>query len=110
MQKELADALLNFYQTILKPEFDALKAKNEEHDQRFSEMLGHFDAIYRRLERVEDELLMMNNRLGRLEDAIKDEKSNRLDLELRVKEIKAQIELLQGRLEMVERHLENTPG
>ena len=38
MDKALADALLDFYQKILKPEFDFIKEKLVEHDQRFTEM------------------------------------------------------------------------
>lgn len=67
MEKVFADAFLDFYQTMLKPEFDALKAKQAEHDERFSEVLGHLDSIYTRLGRLEDEQLMMNNRLERVE-------------------------------------------
>ena len=105
MEKVLADAFLNFYQTMLKPEFDALKEKNAEHDLRFSEMIGHFDSIYNRLGRLEDELLMVNSRLSRIEDSIELGNLRHLDLEKRVKGIKEQINLLQNRLEIVERHL-----
>jgi len=105
MEKVLADALLDFYQKMLKPEFDALKEKNAEHDERFSEVLGHLDSIYGRLGRLEDEYLMMNNRLKRIEDSIVAAGSNHADLEKRVKEMKAQLDLLQNRLDSVERQL-----
>jgi len=108
MDKPIADALLDFYQKILKPELDFIKEKLVEHDQRFSEMLGHFDAIYRRLERLEDELLMVNNRLNRIEEAVNAGSAKHSDLEKRVKDLKAQIDLLQTRLEIVERHLETS--
>jgi hypothetical protein len=35
--------------------FDRMDAKLAEHDERFREVLGHFDEGYRRLERLEDE-------------------------------------------------------
>lgn len=38
MDKDLADALLTFYQQILKPEFDAIKAKQAEHDEWFDKI------------------------------------------------------------------------
>ena len=55
MEKVLADALLDFYQKMLKPDLDAIKEKQSEHDERFSEVLGHLDSIYGRLGRLEDE-------------------------------------------------------
>ena len=39
MEKALADALADFYQKILKPEFDAIKGQLAEHDRRFDEIL-----------------------------------------------------------------------
>jgi len=68
VENGLADAFLNFYQKMLKPEFDAIKAKQVEHDERFSDVLGHLDTLYNRLGKLEDEYLMMNDRLKRIED------------------------------------------
>ena len=68
MENGLADALLDFYQKMLKPEFEAIKSKLAEHDDRFSGVLGHLDSIYHRLGSLEDEYLMTNNRLKRIED------------------------------------------
>jgi predicted nuclease with TOPRIM domain len=66
VEKDLANALMDFYQKMLKPEFDAIKEKLTEHDQRFLEMLGHLDSIYHRLGSLGDESLMMNDRLKRI--------------------------------------------
>lgn len=63
MENDLAAALMDFYQKILKPEFDSIKGKQAEHDEQFSEILGHLDSIYHRLGRLEDGFLSMNNRL-----------------------------------------------
>lgn len=54
MDNDIADALIQFYQQILKPEFDAIKAKQAEHDERFDVVTGHLDAIYHRLGTLED--------------------------------------------------------
>ena len=105
MEKDLAAALLSFYQQILKPEFDAIKAKQYEHDEQFSEIAGHFDSLYHRIGRLEDESLMTNSRLQRIEESIAAGNMNRSDLEKRVQQIKDQLTDLQGRLENVERHL-----
>ena len=102
----MADALMEFYQKILKPEFDAIKGKLAEHDEKFSEMLGHMDSIYHRLGRLEDESLMMNNRLNRIEDAIMSGNAKHSDLENRFKDLKEQLALIQSRLESLERQME----
>ena len=104
--KHLAEALLDFYKKILKPDFDAIKGKLTEHDERFSEVFGHFDATYHRLGRIEDEQLMMNNRLDRIDEAIKQGNQTRQQLEKRVMEMKEQLANLQGRLETLERQLD----
>lgn len=105
MEKQLADALLNFYQQILKPEFDALREKNLEHDQRFTEILGHLDALYHRVGRLEDEMLVTNNRLKRIEEQVTVGNAKQAELEKQVQQIKAQIADLQTRLELVERQM-----
>jgi hypothetical protein len=38
MENHMSDALMEFYRKILKPEFDALKQKQAEHDERFAEI------------------------------------------------------------------------
>ncbi len=58
MDKTISDALLEFYRKVLKPEFDAIREKQTELDERFSETFDHFDALYKRLDRLEDEYLV----------------------------------------------------
>lgn len=105
MKKEMADALLDFYSKMLKPEFDALNRRLDEHEKRFSEVLSHLDAIYHRLSRVEDEQLVMNNRLSRIEMAISTGAQNHDLLAKQVKDLKQQMALLQTRLDSVEQQL-----
>jgi len=105
MEKVLADALLNFYQKMLKPEFDSIKGKLAEQDERFSVVLGHLDSIYNRIGRLEDESLTMNNRLKRIEASIELGDSKRSDLDKSVKDMKVQLANLQSRIESVERQL-----
>ena len=106
MEKVLADALLDFYQKILKPEFDTLKRQHVEHEERLSEIYGHLESIYARLGRLEDEYLMMINRLKRIEESIESGSVKRSDLEKRVSDMKEQLSTLQGKLESVERQLD----
>jgi chromosome segregation ATPase len=105
MENGLADTFLDFYQKILKPEFDTIKGKLAEHDERFSEVLGHLDSIYHRLGSLENEHLMITNRLKPIEGSIESVSAKRLDLGKRVHDIKEQLTVLQNRLASVERQL-----
>ena len=105
MEKVLADAFLNFYQKMLKPEFDVLKGKQSGHDERFSEVLGHLDSIYHRLGILEEGYSEINGRLKLIESSTESGNINRSELERRVKDIKEQFTDLQSRLVSVERHL-----
>ncbi|GAM09544.1 hypothetical protein OR1_01824 [Geobacter sp. OR-1] len=107
MEKGLADSLMEFYQQILKPEFDTIKGKQAEHDDRFSEAIEHFDALYHRLGRIEDEYLVIGNSLKRIEDSIGTGSVKRSDLERRFREIKDQFTVLQGRLDSIEKQMVN---
>jgi predicted nuclease with TOPRIM domain len=105
VKKEMADALLDFYNKILKPEFDDQKQQHAEHREQLSDLYGHLDSIYRRLQNIEDEHLAMNNRLTRIEDGMKLGALRHDQLGTRVKEIKNQLAALQSRLELVEHQL-----
>ena len=105
MEKVLADAFLDFYQKMLKPEFDALKGKQGEHDGRFSEVLGHLDSIYHRLGVSEDGYSEITGGLKKIETSIETGAAERSELKKRVKEMKEQLGALQKRLESVERQL-----
>jgi chromosome segregation ATPase len=105
MEKVLADAFLNFYQKMLKPEFDVLKGKQTEHDGRFSEVLGHLDSIYNRLGILEDEYLEINSRLKLIEDTIEVGQAKRSVLEKSVQDMKEKLTDLQTRLVTVEQQL-----
>jgi hypothetical protein len=85
MEKVLADAFLDFYQKILKPEFDALKSKQAEHDQRFSEVLGHLDSMYNRLGLLEDGFLDVNARIKLMEDSLESGRTKSPALDMPVK-------------------------
>ena len=75
MEKEMSEALVEFYHQILQPEFAGIHAKLTEHDERFREIDGHFDQICHRFERVEQEQLMANQALARLDAKIDDVRS-----------------------------------
>lgn len=105
MEQVLADAFLNFYQKMLKPEFDALKGNQAVHDERLSEVVGHLDSIYNRLGMLEDGYSEIKDRLTLIEDALETEGSESSGLERQVKELKKQLKTFQDRLHSVERQL-----
>lgn len=67
MEKVLADAFLDFYKKMLKPEFDTIQRKLSEHDERFVEILGHLDSIYNRLGKLEVESKELKSRVESME-------------------------------------------
>lgn len=52
--------------------FDAVDAKLAEHDERFRDVLGHFDELYRRLERLEDGSHLVHRMVRRIEGLLLD--------------------------------------
>lgn len=91
MKQEISEALLDFYHTILRPEFTGIHDKLAEHDRRFDEMTGHFDAVYRRLDNHDQEFVMVNQGLRRLEG--------------RMDHLEAKVENLDKKIDTVEQNL-----
>ncbi|MFB3887583.1 MAG: hypothetical protein ACE144_20375 [Thermodesulfobacteriota bacterium] len=52
-KKDLFDTLTEFYGRMIEPEFKAIRGKLSEHDQKFGDLVEHFDKIYTRLDRLE---------------------------------------------------------
>lgn len=82
--------------------FDALDRRV---DEGFREILGHLDAIYRRLERLEQEYAAIIEGLRRIEALLVDERSRREALEQGLVGLKERVALLQTRIEELERRL-----
>lgn len=54
-EREIVDILAKFYQSLIEPKIEGIRKKQEEHDLRFKEILGHFDSLYHRFERLQTE-------------------------------------------------------
>jgi chromosome segregation ATPase len=67
------------------------------------EMLGHFDEIYRRLERLEYHAI--TQALRRIEAGVAGERGRREILERDLAELKEQVSVLQSRIEEIEARL-----
>jgi len=89
--------------------FDRVEAKLakrfEAIDERFREVFGHFDHLYQRLERLEQEYQAILEGLRRIEGLLVDEKVKREELERGVEFLKRQVAALQGRIEALEQRL-----
>ena len=69
------------------------------------EMLGHFDEIYRRLERLEQEYHAITQALRRIEAGVAGERGRREILERDLAELKGHVSALQSRIEEIEARL-----
>jgi chromosome segregation ATPase len=69
------------------------------------EMLGHFDEIYRRLDRLEQEYQAITQALRRIEAGLADEIGRRQTLARDLAELKHQVTALQARIAEIEQRL-----
>jgi chromosome segregation ATPase len=76
-----------------------------EMDERFREVFGHFDSIYRRFERLEQEYHAISQQLRRLETALSVDTERRGSLERELADLKERVNLLQAELDDIERRL-----
>jgi chromosome segregation ATPase len=69
------------------------------------EILGHFDEIYRRLERLEQEYQAITQALRRIEAGLADDRGRHEILERDLSELKRHVAVLQSRIEDFEQRL-----
>lgn len=72
-------------------------------EERFQEVFGHFDEVYRRLERLEQEYYAIAQQLRRLEAALTGEGGRREILERELAMLKERVGLIQARIAEIER-------
>ena len=82
--------------------FEAMQA---DLDEKFREVFGHFDALYRRLERLEKEYQAIVQALRRIEAMLNDETRRRELLERAVAELRENVALLKARIDDLEQRL-----
>ena len=85
--------------------FDAVDRRFDAQDERFREILGHLEAIYGRLERLEQEYHAIVEGLRRIEMILTDERARREILERGLAELKDRMAILQARIDQLERRL-----
>jgi chromosome segregation ATPase len=99
--------------TAMDGRFAAMDGRFTEMDGRFTglltelrhEILGHFDEIYRRLDRLEQEYQAITQALRRIEAGLADERRRREILERDLAELKRHVAVLQSRIEGIEQRL-----
>ena len=89
--------------------FDAFDRRFEAFDRRIDELrgeiLGHFDELYRRLERLEQEYQAITQTLRRIEALLANERAQREILERDLATLRANVAVLNARIEDIERRL-----
>jgi chromosome segregation ATPase len=89
--------------------FGEVNRRFDEVDLRFTElrqeMLGHFDAIYHRFERLEQEYYAITQALRRIEAGLANERGRREILERALAELKQHVAALLSRIEEIEQRL-----
>lgn len=102
--------------TVIDRRFEAIDRRFEAIDHRFeaidrqlqelrAEILGHFDEIYRRIERLEQEYLAITAALRRIEALLVDERARREILERDLASLKENLAVLRARIDELERRL-----
>ena len=90
-------------------QFTEVDHRFDEVDLRFTELrqdvLGHFDEIYRRLDRLEQEYHAITQALRRIEAGLADESGRREILGRDLAELKQHVAALQARIEEIEQRL-----
>ena len=71
------------------------------------DLLRHFDQLYRRLERLEQEYQAITQALRRIETLLADERGRREILERELAALKENVAVLKARIDDVERRLQS---
>jgi hypothetical protein len=59
--EDLASLLIRFHREVVVPDIDrAIGNLSDRMDRRFDQVLGHFDHIYKRLDKIDSELVSLN--------------------------------------------------
>jgi len=104
-EDDLLKTLIRFHREIVVPDIERIV------DMKIAplrnEMLANFDAVFKRLDRLESEYTALNAALHRVEDrlTVVDEKLDRFALRSEVIELKERVAILQRRIDELEKHI-----
>ena len=105
MKEEISEALIDFYDKMLAREFSEIKKVQSDQGERFIDVLGHFDSVYKRFDRLEDEYHTITYGLKRIEDQLDGDMKNRKVIETKFWELKQQFEGMQLKLAAIEKEI-----
>jgi chromosome segregation ATPase len=92
--------------------FETIDRRFDTIDRRFDELrgkiLGHFDELYRRLERLEQEYQATTQTLRRIEALLADERARREILERDLATLRTNVAVFNARIEDFERRLRSS--
>jgi chromosome segregation ATPase len=92
--------------------FETIDRRFDTIDRRFNELradiFGHFDEVYRRLERLEQEYQAITQTLRRIEALLADERARREILERDLATLRENVAVLNARIEDIERRLRSS--
>jgi chromosome segregation ATPase len=91
--------------TFLGERFEAIDRRS---DDLRAEILGHFDELYRRLERLEQEHMAITQALRRIEAILADELGRRERLERDLASLRENVAVLKARIEAIEKRLSSS--
>ena len=123
-KKDLSDTFNEFFGKVIEPRFDRIEfyireqieprfdkidKKLEENDRKFNDLLNHFDPIYNRLDRLETEYFTITAGLQRVEKqlvGIEEKLDKEIDirerLEGEISDLKQRVVVLQRKIEEIE--------
>ena len=106
------DRIESYIQKQIEPRFDKIDKKLEENENKFNDLLNHFDQIYLRLDRLETEYFTITAGLQRvekqlvgIEEKLDKEIALRERLEREISDLKQRVAVLQRKIEEIEIHL-----
>lgn len=97
MKQELAEALLDFYRTVLQPDLQRIDDKLAEHEGHFSQVLGNFDKTFQRFDRLEDEYHAIVHGLDRVDEAVRDAAAAGKTMDARLENLEERTARLEAR-------------
>lgn len=73
--------------------------------ERFRDVYGHFDEVYRRIERLDQEYYAITQALGRIEAILESEQARRVALERDLADLRQRVTGLENRVDQIQRRL-----
>ena len=109
MPDELLSVLTRFHREVVVPDIERIVGGVDSRVTELrQEMLSHFDGIYKRFDRLENEYQAVSAALKRLEDRVAavEQKLDRMALRSELVELKARVATLEDRIAQLESEIQ----